>query len=86
MMARRELGQYIVADDEICHGKPTFAGTRIMVWQVLEMVAEGMDWIQITWECHGSVTKEAIVEAILVAGKALGEYTRLGVPAASPAA
>jgi len=35
------LGRYIVADPEICHGEPTFRGTRIMVWQVLEMVAEG---------------------------------------------
>ncbi|MDQ2808842.1 MAG: DUF433 domain-containing protein [Chloroflexota bacterium] len=27
----------------MCHGKPTFTGTRIMVRQVLEMVAEGVD-------------------------------------------
>jgi hypothetical protein len=33
-----------VADPEICHGKPTFKGTRIMVWQVLEDVAEGRSW------------------------------------------
>ena len=38
---RQLLGRYIVADPEICHGEPTFRGTRIMVWQVLEMVAEG---------------------------------------------
>ena len=42
--ARLELGQYIVADPEICHGKPTFKGTRIIVWQVLEDVAEGRSW------------------------------------------
>ncbi len=41
---RVELGQYIVADPEICHGKPTFKGTRIMAWQVLEDVAEGRSW------------------------------------------
>jgi len=35
------VNRYIVADPSICHGKPTFAGTRIMVWQVLEMLAAG---------------------------------------------
>lgn len=30
-----------MADPTICHGKPTFAGTRVMVWQVLEMLAAG---------------------------------------------
>ena len=35
------VNKYIVADPAICHGKPTFAGTRIMVWQVLEMLAAG---------------------------------------------
>jgi len=41
MSNRIELNKYIVADPEICHGKPTFKGTRIMVWQVLEMLAGG---------------------------------------------
>jgi hypothetical protein len=41
---RVELGQYIVADPEICHGKPTFKGTRIMVGHVLDDVAEGRSW------------------------------------------
>src|SRR5712691_11345832 len=43
----RSLGRHIVADPAICHGKPTFRGTRTMVWQVLEMVAEGMDFYAI---------------------------------------
>ena len=38
---RIEINEYIVADSEICHGKPTFKGTRIMVWQVLEMLRDG---------------------------------------------
>ena len=40
-MRRIEISPYLVADPEICHGKPTFAGTRVMVWQVLEMLAAG---------------------------------------------
>src|SRR3989441_5927056 len=49
---RIELGHFIVADPRICHGKPTFKGTRIMVWQVLEDVAEGKSWdfiSQVRW-------------------------------------
>ena len=38
---RVELGKYIVADPEVCHGKPTFKGTRVMVWQVFEHLALG---------------------------------------------
>lgn len=37
------INKYIVADPNICHGKPTFVGTRIMVWQILEMLAAGED-------------------------------------------
>ena len=35
------LHKHIIADPAVCHGKPTFKGTRIMVWQVLDMLAEG---------------------------------------------
>ena len=35
------INKHIVADPGICHGKLTFKGTRIMVWQVLEMLEEG---------------------------------------------
>ncbi|NCO34449.1 MAG: hypothetical protein AUJ92_16685 [Armatimonadetes bacterium CG2_30_59_28] len=51
------LGRYVIADPEICHGKPTFFGTRIVVWQALEMVAEGMAWETIVDEWGGSVSK-----------------------------
>lgn len=40
-MKRILVNNYIVADPAICHGKPTFTGTRIMVWQILEMLAAG---------------------------------------------
>jgi uncharacterized protein (DUF433 family) len=68
-MQAKELGKYIVADPKICHGKPTFRGTRIFVKDVLEMVAEGMDWETIIKEWRGSITKEAISEAVLVASE-----------------
>ncbi len=35
------INKYIISDSDICHGKPTFKGTRIMVWQILSMLAHG---------------------------------------------
>ena len=68
------LGRYVVADPGICHGKPTFRGTRIMVWQVLAMVAAGMAWETIVEEWGGSVTKEAIAEAVQLATISFTEH------------
>src|SRR5258707_10193282 len=64
---RTVLGEYIVADPEICHGKPTFIGSRVMVWQVLKQVARGMSWDDIVAEWNESVSKEAIAEALEIA-------------------
>lgn len=47
-MKRVVINQYIVADPAICHGKPTFKGTRVMVWQVLEMLKGGAGKKEIT--------------------------------------
>ena len=33
------IGRYIVSDSKICHGKPTFRHTRVLVADVLEQVA-----------------------------------------------
>ena len=70
-MQAKQLGKYIVADPEIRHGKPTFKGTRIFVKDVLEMVAEGMSWDRIIEEWRGSITIEAISEAVLLASESL---------------
>jgi uncharacterized protein (DUF433 family) len=64
-----ELGQHIVADPKICHGKPTFKGTRIMVFQVLEQVAYGTPWERIAWSWRGKVSMEAITEAVKLASE-----------------
>ncbi|HEV2330745.1 MAG TPA: DUF433 domain-containing protein [Verrucomicrobiae bacterium] len=80
---RIELGEYIVADPKICHGKPTFKGTRIMVWQVLEDVAEGRSWDFI---CNrrwgGRIPLSAVAEAVRLAQEALLE--RYGLAARRP--
>lgn len=65
------LGRYIVADPRICHGQPTFRGTRVFVADVLEQVATGMAWEAIIEEWNESITKEAIAEAVQLATRAL---------------
>ncbi len=72
---RKELGQYIVADPEICHGQLTFKGTRILVKSVLSYVAHGKDWDWISQEYFGKVSCEAIAEAVSLASEALLEKT-----------
>ncbi len=74
-MNRKLLGRYIVVDPEICHGKPTFIGTRIMVSQVLKQVESGMAWEAIVDEWRGSIKKEAIAEAVRLASQAFYEHS-----------
>jgi uncharacterized protein (DUF433 family) len=65
-VARIELGKYIVADPKICHGKPTFKGTRIFVRDVLADVEQGLSWDYIIerWG-KGKLSRPAIAEAAL---------------------
>src|SRR5437867_86786 len=58
------IGRHIVADPKICHGKPTFRGSRVLVADVLDQVAAGMAWETIVEEWNGSISKDAIREAI----------------------
>lgn len=68
------MGRYIIADPTVCHGKPVFCGTRIMVSQVLEQVASGMAWETIIQEWRGAISKEAIAEAVRLASQAFIEH------------
>ncbi len=63
-METKFMGRYVVTDPEICHGKPTFRGTRILVADVLEQVADGLAWETIIEEWRGSISYEAIAEAV----------------------
>jgi uncharacterized protein (DUF433 family) len=70
-MPSAALGRYIVADPEICHGQLTFRGTRILVADVLDQVASGMTWESIVEEWRGSVSLQAIAEAVRLAREVL---------------
>ncbi len=67
---RAVINKYIVADSNICHGKPTFKGTRVMVWQVLEMLEGGASHKEII-EAYPSLTKEHIKAALHYAAERL---------------
>ena len=71
---RKAFGRYVVVDSSICHGQPTFRGTRILVNDVLEQVAQGMAWESIHEQWRGAVSQPAIAEAVRLAGKALLEH------------
>ncbi|MEM3871837.1 MAG: DUF433 domain-containing protein, partial [Nitrososphaeria archaeon] len=65
---RVEVDKYIVIDTEICHGKPTFKGTRIMVWQVLEVLKIGYSFEDIVKE-FPSLTVDHVKAALDFAAK-----------------
>jgi uncharacterized protein (DUF433 family) len=68
-------GHYVVADPTVCHGELTFRGTRILVRDVVEQVAMGLDWDTICQQWRGAITKEAIAEAVRLAGQSLQNHT-----------
>ena len=62
-MKRVVINDYIVADPNICHGKPTFKGSRVMVWQILEMLAAG-ETVQEIVEAFPSLTPKHVHAAL----------------------
>ncbi len=70
----RTIGRYIVADPAVCHGQPTFRGTRILVADVLEQVGSGMAWESISLEWREQVSLEAIAEAVRIASQAFHDH------------
>lgn len=69
-------GRYVVADPEISHSQLTFRGTRIFAAEVLQQVASGMAWETIIEEWHGSVSQEAIAEAVRTGARGLPHAPR----------
>ena len=73
-MKKVVINKYIVADPEVSGGKLTFAGTRVMVWQVLDALAHGESHESVlgSWP---SLSQEHIQAALaLAASRAEGEH------------
>ena len=68
--------KWIVVDPRICHGKPVFRGTRILVSDVLEMLAEGMPIDEILKE-YPQLNREMILEALALAAELLRRERRV---------
>ncbi len=67
-----ELGKYIWANPFVCHGQPTFKGTRKMVHCVLEWLAQGKTVDELAAET--ALPREAIEEALSLAARAIREH------------
>ncbi|MBI4253203.1 DUF433 domain-containing protein [Candidatus Uhrbacteria bacterium] len=70
---RLSINKYIVSDSDICHGKPTFKGTRVMVWQILSMLSHGESTQNILEE-HPSLTTRHIQAALDYASSLTQEH------------
>ncbi|PKP54342.1 MAG: antitoxin [Candidatus Altiarchaeales archaeon HGW-Altiarchaeales-3] len=80
---RTEVNEYIVADTEICHGKPTFKGTRIMVSDIIELVADGVSNEKII-DDYPSLNNDMIRSALEHAARIMRRkehYVKFKVPA-----
>jgi uncharacterized protein (DUF433 family) len=60
---RLEIGRYIVVNDEVCHGKPVFRGTRVLVSDVVELLGAGVSIEEIR-DYYPSLNEEMIREAL----------------------
>nr|BAL56820.1 hypothetical conserved protein [uncultured Acetothermia bacterium] len=72
--------QRVVIDPNICHGKPTIRGTRIMVSNILSLIRGGYTIPQIL-EYYPELTEEDVKAAIDYATAVIEEETILtGTP------
>jgi len=68
--------KWISIDPNVCHGKPVFKGTRVLVADVLEMIASGMSIDEVLEE-YPQLNREMILEAIALAAELLRRERRV---------
>lgn len=62
-MARTVVNERILLDPEICSGKPVIAGTRIMVRNILGIVADGGTVAEVL-DCYPELSPEDVSAAL----------------------
>lgn len=80
-MASVDVGQHLVIDPEIAHGRLTFKGTRVPVSMVLAYLATGDPVAEITRQWP-QIPRAAVAEAIRLACDALHRELALELDAA----
>ena len=73
-MGTRTYGRHIVSNPRICHGKPAFRRSGILVSDILEQVAEGPARESIIEQWRGRITRDAIAEALHLSTQAFPEH------------
>jgi uncharacterized protein (DUF433 family) len=67
-----DMNERIVVDPNICHGKPTIKGTRIMVTNILSLLAGGYSLAQIL-DYYPELKEADVKAAIEYAISSIGE-------------
>jgi len=75
-VVRKFKYKWIIINPKICHGKPVFRGTRVLVSDVLEILASGMS-IEGVLKEYPQLTKEMILEALGLAAELLKRERRV---------
>ena len=66
------IDNYISVNADICHGKPCFKGTRIMVYLILQMLESGVSYEGIR-DAYPDLTPNHIKAALHYAARVLEE-------------
>ena len=64
------IDQYVSVNASVCHGKPCFKGTRIMIYIILEMLGSGASTKEIQ-EAYPDLTPTHIKAALHYAARVL---------------
>ena len=72
MQTRSMIEGWITVDPTVCHGKPVIRGTRIMVSNILSLLAGGYTIAQIL-DYYPELSEEAIKAALEYAIQVVGE-------------
>lgn len=69
---KMDSGGRIVSNPGVCHGNPVIRGTRIMVWLILEYLANG-DSIDDVLAAYPTLTREDVSACLTYASRAARE-------------
>ena len=67
----------IQVNQRVCHGNPTIRGTRVMVWQILDLIESGLSFEQIREDYFPQLTT-ADMQACLQYANVLIKQARVG--------